>query len=101
MYAHRLVQVGDQIMILISRSLAPGIGQPKAVHLRQHECPQGNGGLLATGKLYAGITCNPLSRFSRTARSTGLTIWKLNPASCDRRLSSSFPQPVNATSVAL
>jgi MFS transporter, MHS family, shikimate and dehydroshikimate transport protein len=41
----------------------------------------------------------PANSFSSAESSTGLTRWKLNPASVERRRSSACPQPVKATRI--
>ena len=56
--------------------------------------------LLARQALQILIHASP-SSFESAAGSTGLTRWWSNPASCERRRSSSWPQPVRATSITL
>lgn len=51
--------------------------------------PDGHQATDDLGSRYPVIASIPASSFSRAAGSTGLTMWALKPASCDRRLSSS------------
>ena len=49
---------------------------------------------------HAGVAGSPASRDCKASGFTGLTMWRLKPASCDLFLSSSCPHPVMATSSA-
>jgi hypothetical protein len=48
--------------------------------------------ILHNGRAYTGVSSSPASNLSGAAGSIGLTMWKLDPASFERRLSSSWPQ---------
>ena len=43
--AHRLVEVGDEVVVLVVRPAAADVGDPVAVHLHQHGTPGMQNGL--------------------------------------------------------
>ncbi len=82
------------ILLRLIRLISTSSSRGRSAHRRWRCWPSD-----ATAAHLTVVACGPANSCSRVSSSTGLTMWKLKPASCERSRSSSCPQPVNATRI--